>query len=94
MWDPGFRTGPPGGGLEGNQGDGEGGVGMTLLFLTSPGLALSDTGKGCNRTGRCVHILLYQVLRTGIWDPQAHVVGPRVLEDVPGSRHMGVLKNR
>jgi hypothetical protein len=45
MWDPGFRTGPPGGGQEGNQGDGEGGVGMTLLFLTSPGLALSDTGK-------------------------------------------------
>ena len=52
MWDPGFRTGPPGGGLEGNQGDGEGGVGMTLLFLTSPGLALSDTGKGV--TGQVV----------------------------------------
>ena len=52
MWDPGFRTGPPGGGLEGNQGDGEGGRGVTLLFVTSPGLALSDTGKGV--TGQVV----------------------------------------
>ena len=36
----------------GTKGGGEGGVGMTLLFLTSPGLALSDTGKGV--TGQVV----------------------------------------
>ena len=52
MLDPGFRTGPPGGGLEGNQRDGEGGRVVTLLFVTSPGLALMDTGKGV--TGQVV----------------------------------------
>ena len=90
MWDPGFWTGPPGGGLEGKQGDGEGGVGMTVLFLTSPGLALSDTGKGCNGTGRCVHILLYQVLRTGIWDPQAQVGPTQGFGGLPGLTTHGV----
>ena len=42
---PRVLEGPPGGGLEGNQEDGEGGRGVTLLFVTRPGLALSDTGK-------------------------------------------------
>ena len=49
---PRVLEGPPGGGLEGNQEDGEGGRGVTLLFVTRPGLALSDTGKGV--TGQVV----------------------------------------